>query len=316
MKRAAFVSLFVASLLVALALAAGAAAHATLIRTVPPSGAVVVHAPSAVRVEFDDGIRVAPGNAAVANSGGASVLRGAPRTKGHVLTIPLRAGLAKGAYSVRWSIVSDDGHREEGLVAFAIGRGGPAPRSVLGASAGLGWVGFALRALYYLGLLAGAGAAVFGFAMRGIASSRLQRPLAHLLFFSLLATFLGASAIVHATPPGTRYALVLKVVLTISLVGGAAAALAPTYPVLLAVAGMSAIVLLAGPTLSGQHSTAISRAASQQSSTSPTRRRQRCGSEACSPSRSSCRAPPTSTSAGRSRAASRRSRSPPSSSSA
>ncbi len=179
------------------------------------------------------------------------MLGGAPRTKGHVLTIPLRAGLAKGAYSVRWSIVSDDGHREEGLVAFAIGRGGPAPRSVLGASAGLGWVSFALRAVYYLGLLAGAGAAVFGVAMRGIASSRLRRPLAHLMFFSLLATFLGASAIVHAAPPGTRYVLVLKIALTISLVGGAAAALAPTYPILLAVAGACAIGLLAAPTLSG-----------------------------------------------------------------
>jgi putative copper export protein len=112
-------------------------------------------------------------------------------------------------------------------------------------------VSYTLRALYYLGLLAGAGAAVFGFAMRGIASSRLKRPLAHLIFFSLLATFLGASAIVHAAPPGTRYALVLKVALTVSLVGGAAAALAPTYPALLAVAGVSAIALLAAPTLSG-----------------------------------------------------------------
>ncbi len=251
MKRTVFVSLLVASLLVALARPAGAAAHATLLRTVPANGAVLDRAPSAVHVEFDDGIRLASGNAAVANSNGASVLGGAPGTKGHVLTIPLRSGLAKGAYSVRWSIVSDDGHREEGLVAFAIGHGGPAPRSVLGASAGLGWVSFALRALYYLGLLAGAGAAFFGVAMRGIASSRLRRPLAHLLFFSLLATFLGASAIVHAAPPGTRYALVLKVALTISLVGGAAAALAPTYPALLAAAGLSAIVLLAAPTLSG-----------------------------------------------------------------
>jgi copper transport protein len=250
-KRAAFVTLLLASLIVALAVPAGAAAHATLLRTIPPKGAVLARAPSAVRVEFDDGVRVASGNAAVANSDGASVLGGAPRTKGHTLTIPLRSQLARGAYSVRWSIVSDDGHREEGLVAFAVGRGGPAPRSILGASAGLGWVSFALRALYYLGLLAAAGAAAFAVAMRGIAGNRLQRPLAHLMFFSLLAAFLGASAIVHAAPPGTRYALVLKVALTISLVGGAAAALAPTYPALLAVAGASALVLLAAPTLSG-----------------------------------------------------------------
>ncbi|MFZ1881891.1 MAG: copper resistance protein CopC [Gaiellaceae bacterium] len=228
-----------------------AAAHATLLRTVPANGAVLDRAPSVVRVEFDDGIRVAPGNAAVANSGGASVLRGAARTSGHVLSLPLRPGLAKGAYSVRWSIVSDDGHREEGLVAFAVGRGAGSPSSVLGASAGLGWIDYALRALYYLGLLGGAGAAAFALATRGIASERLRRPFAHLLFFSLLATFVGASAIVHAAPPGTRYALVLKIALTTSLVGGAAAALAPTYPALIVLAGACALALLGAPTLSG-----------------------------------------------------------------
>ncbi len=246
MKRAVAVSL-----LVALALPAGAAAHATLLRTFPADGSVIARAPSVVRVEFDDGIRVAPGNAVVANATGTSAL-GSPRTRGHTLVLPLRPGLANGTYSVRWSIVSDDGHREAGVVAFGIGPGGGVtPRSVLGASAGTGLVDFGLRALYYLGLLAGGGAAAFGLAMRGIASARLQRPLAHLLFFSLLATFLGASAILHAAPPGTRYALVLKVVLTLSLVGGAAAALAPTYPALLLPAGLSAGALVAAPTLSG-----------------------------------------------------------------
>jgi copper transport protein len=245
-KRALLVSL-----LVALAAPAGAFAHATLLRTVPANGAVLDRAPSVVRIEFDDGVRVAPGNAAVANSTNASVLAGAPHAQGHVLSLHLRPRLANGDYSVRWSIVSDDGHQEEGLVAFAVGRGSSAPSSVLGASAGLGWVDFALRALYYLGLLAGGGAAVFGLAMRGVASARLRRPLAHLLFFALLATFLGASAIVHSAPQGTRYALVLEVALTISLVGGAAAALAPTYPTLLALAGACALVLLAAPTLSG-----------------------------------------------------------------
>jgi copper transport protein len=228
-----------------------AAAHATLLRTVPANGAVLDRAPSVVRVEFDDGIRVAPGNAAVANSGGASVLRGAAHTNGHVLSLPLRPGLAKGAYSVRWSIVSDDGHQEEGVVAFAVGRGSAPPSPVLGASAGLGWIDYALRALYYLGLLGGAGAAAFALATRRLASERLRRPFAHLLFFSLLATFVGASAIVHAAPPGTRYALVLKIALTTSLVGGAAAALAPTYPALIMLAGASALALLGAPTLSG-----------------------------------------------------------------
>jgi len=245
-KRAVFFTLFVA-----LAAPAGAAAHATLLRTVPADGAVLAGAPSLVRVEFDDGVRVAPGNAAVANASGASVLAGEPHTSGHVLTLPLRAGLANGVYSIRWSAASDDGHQEQGVLAFAVGLGAASPHSVLGASAALGWNDIVLRALYYLGLLAGCGAAAFGLSMRKLAGPRLRRPLAHLMFFALLATFVGASAIVHAAPPGTRYALVLKVALTVSLVGGAAAALATTYPALLVLAGACALALIVAPTLSG-----------------------------------------------------------------
>ena len=240
-----------AAIVVALILPAGASAHATLIRTNPANGAVLAHAPRSVTVVFDDSIRLAPGNEAVANAGGASVLAGRARTAARVLTLPLRRRLGNGAYSIRWSVVSDDGHREQGVVAFAVGRGAATPTSVLGASAGLGWIDFALRAIYYLGLLAGAGAAAFALAMRRLLGPPLRRPLAHLLFFSLLATFIGASAIVHAAPPGTRYALVLKIALTISLVGGAAAALAPTYPALIALAGACALALLAAPTISG-----------------------------------------------------------------
>src|SRR5206468_1474467 len=59
------------------------------------------------------------------------------------------------------------------------------------------------------------------------------------------------SGIVHAAPPGTRFALVVKVALTLSLAGGAAAALAPTIPKLLYVAQGAALALLAAPTLSG-----------------------------------------------------------------
>ncbi|MDP9285048.1 MAG: copper resistance protein CopC/CopD, partial [Actinomycetota bacterium] len=246
MKRAVIVML-----LVALAAPAGAAAHATLLRTIPADGAVLERPPSHVRVEFDDVVRVAPGSAALANATGASVLAGQPSAHGHVLTLPLRSRLPNGAYSIRWSAASDDGHREQGVLSFTVGRGGPAPHSVLGASSALGWTDVVLRALYYLGLLAGGGAAVFGLRMRGIVGTRLHRPLAHLMFFALLATFVGASAIVHAAAPGTRYALVLKIALTVSLIGGAAAALAPTYPALLALAGACALALVAAPTLSG-----------------------------------------------------------------
>ena len=145
-------------------------------------------------------------------------------------------GLANGAYSVRWSIVSDDGHREEGLVAFAVGRGAASPRPCSAHRPALAWIDYVLRALYYLGLLAGGGRRRVRAGARGLAGSGCA-PLAHLLFFASSRRSSAGAAIVHAAPPGTRYALVLKIALTASLVGGAAAALAPTYPALLVLAG-------------------------------------------------------------------------------
>jgi copper transport protein len=236
---------------VALLVPAVAAAHATLLRSIPANGAVLARAPKAVRVEFDDTIRVASGNAAVANDSSASVLPGKPQVTGHTLVLPLAKSLRDGAYSVRWSIVSDDGHREQGVLAFAVGAGSASPSSVLGASTPLTWSDITLRTLYYLGLLAAGGASVFWLLTRRLAGDRARASLAHLLFFALLATFLGGSAILHGAPPGTRYALVLKIAVTVALFAGAAAALAPTIAWLLAFAVAGSLALLAAPTLSG-----------------------------------------------------------------
>src|ERR671933_692589 len=115
---------------VALAAAAAAHAHANLVRLQPANGAVLSNPPTAVRVLFDDAIRAGPGVEAVRNGGG-SVLAGrayVPRGNPRELVVPLRRGLRAGDYSVRWSIVSDDGHDERGVTAFAVGAGA-APQS-------------------------------------------------------------------------------------------------------------------------------------------------------------------------------------------
>jgi copper transport protein len=236
---------------VALIAPASAAAHATLIATTPADGAVLDRAPQSVRIQFDDSVHVAPGNAAVSNSGNASVLAEAPHTAGHALVLPLRPGLPDGSYSVRWSIVSDDGHREQGVLAFAVGSGSASPQSILGASAPLSWSNLVLRALFFFGVLGAAGASVFWLLTRRVLGDRIRAPVAHLLFFALLAAFLGASGMIHGAPPGTRFVLVIKVAISVALVGGAAAALAPTIPVLLYLAGACSLALLVAPTLAG-----------------------------------------------------------------
>ena len=95
---------------------------------------------------------------------------GTPRVVGaRTLVVPLRRGLADGDYSVRWSIVSDDGHLESGVLAFAVGAR-PARRRSPGSrrrgdrarradSVGARW-------LFFAGVLGAAGIALFTFVVR------------------------------------------------------------------------------------------------------------------------------------------------------
>ncbi|HEY2354741.1 MAG TPA: copper resistance protein CopC [Gaiellaceae bacterium] len=163
----------VAVALLALALPAAAAAHANLVRTDPANGAVLAQAPSAVRVVFDDVVRVGPGIEAVRNGGG-SVLGGAPTASGDTLTIPLRSHLRDGDYSVRWSIISDDGHLESGVLAFAVGAGSAAPTSDLkaeatGPSAGTTFA----RWLFLAGILAAVGISLYALVVLREADRRI-----------------------------------------------------------------------------------------------------------------------------------------------
>jgi copper transport protein len=241
--------LLIVCALAALAAPAAAWAHATLVRTNPANGAVLAHAPRTIVVTFDDTVRVGSGNAAVANATSTAVTNGHAQAHGRTLTIPLRAHLSDGDYSARWSIVSDDGHREQGVIAFAVGAGSASPTSVLTAGAALGWWAAAFRVLFYLGLLTAGGVAVFAIRIRHTETIRI--PLAHLLFLCLFAAFLGASGVVHSAPSGTRNALVLDVALGLALAGAAAAALAPREKRLFPLAAACALALLATPTLSG-----------------------------------------------------------------
>jgi copper transport protein len=233
-----------------LASPAAAFAHATLLRTAPADGAVLAAAPRHVTIFFDDTIRAGKGNAAIANGSKRSVLAGPATAHGHNLVLPLRR-LPDGDYSVRWSIVSDDGHPESGVLAFAVGAGRAPPTALLDATTHSSWSGVLERTLFLLGLLTAGGAAVFGFQARPVLGGRLTLPLAQLIFFSLLVAFLGGSALLRAATAGTRYDHVLKVAIVVSIVGGAAAALAPVYPRLLDAASLCALVLLAAPTLGG-----------------------------------------------------------------
>ena len=74
--------------------------------------------------------------------------------------IPLRQGLPDGDYTVRWQIVSTDGHLISGVYAIGIGAGRPPPQASSQDSP-LDWPYLIARFVYFAGLLLLVGGVVY-----------------------------------------------------------------------------------------------------------------------------------------------------------
>lgn len=243
-----------AAAVAALALPAAASAHANLVRTAPAAGSSLAHAPAAVRVVFDEDVRVGPGVAAVRNGGG-SVLGGAPRVEGATLVVPLRRGLADGDYSVRWSIVSDDGHLESGVLAFAVGVGGAPPSSVLAAEATGPAPGVvAARWLFLAGVLGAVGIALHALlVLRRLEGEEGER-VALALGAAAALVAIGAGEEAHRVGLATRYGEVLgagfAAALAVALLAGTATLERRVLrPALVLALGLAAVPSLSGHAL-------------------------------------------------------------------
>ena len=106
----------------ALATAGPPAAHAIPLHTEPPDGRDARdRAARGRRHVRQPGARRAAATQRSATT--ASTCSPASRASpaGNRLVLPLAPGLRTGDYSVRWSVVSDDGHEEEGVLAFGVG---------------------------------------------------------------------------------------------------------------------------------------------------------------------------------------------------
>ena len=68
------------------------------------------------------------------------------------LVIPLRTGLPNGDYTVRWRIVSTDGHIISGVFAVGFGAGRPPPQAAEVQTASLDWPFLIARFAYFVGL--------------------------------------------------------------------------------------------------------------------------------------------------------------------
>jgi methionine-rich copper-binding protein CopC/putative copper export protein len=229
---------------IALALPAAAAAHANLVRTDPASGAVLARSPRVVRVIFDDVARVGPGIEAVRNGGG-SVLGRAPQASGDTLTIPLHEHLPDGDYSVRWSIISDDGHLESGVLAFAVGAGRAPPTAVLKAEAtGPGPGTTFARWLFLAGILVAVGISLYAL----VVLREADRRIAIVLGLGAVATAAGAAVEAHRVGLSVRYgaAMAAGFLLAAVVAIGAVVALRPALYLAL---GLAVVPSVSGHTL-------------------------------------------------------------------
>ena len=234
----------------ALVLPAAAFAHAGLVKTKPANRAARSTGPARVTVSFNEPVHVGPGNKVV-RSGGGSVLAGKPETSGNALVLPLQPNLGKGDYSVLWSIVSDDGHPEQGVLSFSVGTGRAPGASSLHAAGSVGFSTVLSRWIFFAGLLLAAGFALFDLVIwQPIAGSHLGTGV---IAIGLAAMFVSAHGLVHASHAGTstRFGLVIEAASVLGATGAAAAAIGIADRSATPFALALALAVLPAPTLGG-----------------------------------------------------------------
>jgi copper transport protein len=161
--------------LVALAFPAAASAHATLIRTVPDIGQRIERAPTSVRLGFDQGVKALGDAIRVYDSRGRLVsARARWGADGLRVVAPLER-LHRGAYTVRWRVISADGHVISGVFTFGVRHRAPPATEAFGAS-GPTTEEHVVRWLYFVSLALLAGGLGFRLlVLRGPLGVRAQR---------------------------------------------------------------------------------------------------------------------------------------------
>jgi copper transport protein len=151
---------FALVLLVALAFPASALAHASLGQAVPGFDSTLRTSPGQVRLHFDQGVTILPNSIQVMTAKG-KILSGMTRSgaSNHDVVVPLRR-LPKGGYTVRWHVVSDDGHTVAGVYTFGVRIAAPPVLEAYGAS-GPTRTEHVVRWLYFLSLALVTGGLVF-----------------------------------------------------------------------------------------------------------------------------------------------------------
>lgn len=213
--------------LAAFAVPAKALAHATLLDPSPEYRERLSAGPAAVVLRFDQAVMAFPDSIAVWSREGRVLSDDAVgAADARVVLVPVRS-LSRGAYTVRWHVLSSDGHPISGVYTFGVRVAAPPPTEAFGASGPtrtedfvrwayflslalvVGGLGFALLVLrgmppalasrlyklIGLGIVATLEVGIIAFLLR--AEGALQLPLGKLLYADLTpianGTRLGAS---------------------------------------------------------------------------------------------------------------------------
>ncbi|HYX88398.1 MAG TPA: copper resistance protein CopC [Gaiellaceae bacterium] len=138
-------------LVVALAAPAASWAHATLVQTSPGFQQRLQRAPQIVKLRFDQSVDVLPNAVDVFTAKG-KLVSGTARAgrDRRVVEVPVHR-LGRGAYTVRWSAVSADGHVVSGVFTFGVRHAAPAATEAYG-SGGPTTSEHLVRWLYFLAL--------------------------------------------------------------------------------------------------------------------------------------------------------------------
>src|SRR3954463_6195157 len=163
------------ALLIALALAGEAYAHASLVKASPADGAVVPVAPAVLSLTFNE--PVSPLVIRLIGPDGASIEPDAVVAENNTVTVTAPATLKRGTHVLSWRVISADGHPVGGSLLFSIG----APSAQPAAEADRGERGvlpavWAAKVVLYAALFVGIGGAFFSAWIADPVSRRRSQP--------------------------------------------------------------------------------------------------------------------------------------------
>jgi copper transport protein len=190
----------------ALAAAAPASAHSTLVSTEPAKDAVIEHSPERVVLRFDEPVETALGAVRVYDGSGKQVSAdGIARPAPEQVAARIDGELQRGTYTVAWRVISADSDPISGAFVFHVGAPGPQPSGI--AAQVLEDTPFVVS-VFYLGgrvldfallMLCCGGTAALVIALRGAAEPLRQRLLG---LVALLACGLAVVALVGLSLQG------------------------------------------------------------------------------------------------------------------